>query len=228
MFKKSVGSTWLLEAVRRGPAPVQSGPAWGTTPTQVQHGQRPVSAKPSVLPLQHAHIQARPCSAVQRLAQPLKAVVRRLSTHGAVCHGGRLPPKPLGAAHSRARRRAPFIAGDAARSRAKLFTAACGRLQPPTAKARRRPNSLHVVPEALTLSLHQLNSVCSRARPFEAAQRRAQPRNAAQLRSNACPAGAQTNCRWRLRVPAVDVRSRTRRGQPRNTARSRSTPLRAP
>lgn len=80
---------------------------------------------------------------------------------------------------------------------------------------------------APTLNLHQLNSVCSRAQPFEAAQSRAQPLNAAQLRSNACPAGVQTNCRWRLRVPAVDMRSRTRREQPLNTARSRSTPPRA-
>ena len=42
---------------------------------------------------------------------------------------------------------------------------------------------------ALAFNFHQLNSVRSRAQPFEAAQRRAQPLNAARSRSSASPAG---------------------------------------
>ena len=71
------------------------------------------------------------------------------------------------------------------------------------------------------------NSALSRAQPLEAAQRRAQPLNAAQIRARACPAGAHTVCRWRLRAPALDMRSRARRKQPPNTVPSRSTPFRA-
>ena len=42
---------------------------------------------------------------------------------------------------------------------------------------------------ALAFNAHQLNSVRSRAQPFEAVQRRAQPLNAARSRSSASPAG---------------------------------------
>lgn len=190
----------------------------------MNHG---LSAKPSRMPRRRVQSRARPRSAVQGRAQPLKAVARLAPrTYCSLppralagkAAGRRLQPRALvRAAHSRLRRSTPL---KAARSRLRPLAAVHSHGQAGL------PTVCMLCLRTLALNFHQLNSARSRAQPFEAAQRRAQPRNAARIRSKRAQPGMSV-CRWRLRAPAFDMRSRARRQQPLNTVRSRSTPFRA-